>query len=39
MVKYEDVKKMSEAFIIEPLSIADILVFISREGKKHDRKY
>lgn len=39
MVKYEDVKKMSEAFIIEPLSIEDILVFISREGKKHDRKY
>lgn len=39
MVKYEDVKKMSEAFIIEPLSIEDILVFISREGKKHGRKY
>ncbi|MBU3810064.1 MAG: hypothetical protein H9893_00190 [Candidatus Niameybacter stercoravium] len=34
MVKYEDMKKMNGAFIIEPLSIEDILVFISREGKK-----
>lgn len=39
MIKCEDTKKMNPAFIIELLSIEDLLVFISREGKQHGRKH
>lgn len=39
MIKYENIKKMSHECVVESLSIEDLLVFISREGKKHGRKY
>lgn len=39
MIKYEHVKQVSREFEVENVSIEDILIFINREGKKHDRKY
>lgn len=39
MIKEEDISKMSIEFEVEKLSIEDLLVFISREGRKYDRKH
>lgn len=39
MIKSEHLSEISKEFVIEQLSIEDLLVFISREGKRHDRKH